>query len=74
MLLSSKNFPILSAWTSPVESRFLCVEQSLILKLEGSPPPGAKACLMKTNLPPSFKAFITSVFDKDELTEKARIR
>jgi len=60
--LVEKNSPILTDCSLPSCSRFLCVEQSFIF-----PPssffkslfpsiPGANACLIKTILPPSFKA------------------
>ena len=37
----------------PVRLRFLCVLQSLSLNPDGSPPPGAKECLIKIILFPS---------------------
>ena len=54
ILFFTKKFPIFFDCSLPESLKFLCVEQSLISKLSGSPPPGAYACLIKIRLPPFF--------------------
>ena len=48
------NLPILLDWLIPFKFKFLWVLQSSILKPSGSPPPGAKECLINIILFPSF--------------------
>ena len=72
ILLSLKKFPIRFACSIPVEFKFLWVEQSLMSKFSGSPPPGAKACLIKTNFLPSCRDVIISELAEDPWLNKQR--
>ena len=51
------NFPIFFDWMIPARFKFLCVLQSSILNPVGSPPPGAKECLINITLFPSCAGF-----------------
>ena len=53
----------------PFLLRFLCVEQSLIEKLSGSPLPGAYACLIITIFLPSF-SWLINLSEADNFIEK----
>ena len=57
-----KNSPISLACFRPIEFKFLWVEQSFKLKLFGSPLPGAYACRININFPPSSRWFIKFLF------------
>ena len=52
ILFFLKNSPIFFDCSIPLESRFLCVEQSVRSILSGSPFPGAIECLIKIIFPP----------------------
>ena len=57
ILFFLKNNPIVFDCSMPFWFKLRCVEQSFILKFEGSPFPGAIACRIKISFPPSFNEF-----------------
>ncbi len=52
-----KSLPIFLDWLIPVLFKFLWVLQSSTLNPAGSPPPGAKECLIRIILSPSCANF-----------------
>ena len=67
------NLPIFFDWLIPFLFKFLCVLQSSILNPGGSPPPGAKECLIRIILSPSSAKFQTcsDAFIWNEIREKS---